>query len=313
MPDLAISLSGPAGTTDNITNASTATGATLTDALDELDDDVTANTAAIALNTAKIGAPAILAHGTQGAVASDLADAVNEAFAASARSAYHGFWRTVYGTNGFTPNNTAGTNAVGAGSASVRLIADSTYLERRARYGSVSAAPAGSVGGVRWLGGGSQPMFSRNGGYQLLLRFGLSAVSATMRWFAGAVGSSSAPADVSPASVGNTVGIGTDGNANVQLYVNDASGSATPVDLGANFPALTVGASYEFWAGAEAGSSAMHWRCRRLDVAQIASGMLTSDLPTASAFCCPSIWFSNNTDASSVGIDVMGLDFFVPY
>ncbi len=53
MPSLANSLAGPSGTTSNITNSSTVSGATLTNALDTLKGGVDANTAAIALKADK--------------------------------------------------------------------------------------------------------------------------------------------------------------------------------------------------------------------------------------------------------------------
>lgn len=204
------------------------------------------------------------------------------------------------------------TSATATGAATGRVLADTNYGTRRHRIGFLTTASAGTLAGMRVLGSSSVAPIQGNTGYRAVFRQVISAVSASMRWFMGATTGISAPTNVDPASLTDNIGIGSNGNANVQLYYNDASGVATQLDLGANFPALTANVAYELILYAAPGGASILWKVRRLDAAFTATGTISTNLPTAATFLMPNCWCTNNADASVVSIDWMGFDIFVP-
>lgn len=86
-------------------------------------------------------------------------------------------------------------------------------------------------------------------------------------------------------SLVNIIGVGSEnGDANLQMFHNDATGTATKVDLGANFPAnRTAGAAlttvYSIELYNDSASTDVKYCVRNKETGDIAMGTLNSNLP----------------------------------
>ena len=86
-------------------------------------------------------------------------------------------------------------------------------------------------------------------------------------------------------SLVNIIGVGSDAlDTNLQVFHNDATGTATKVDLGVNFPAnRTSGAAlttvYSIELYNDSASTEVKYCVRNKETGSIAMGTLSSDLP----------------------------------
>ena len=87
------------------------------------------------------------------------------------------------------------------------------------------------------------------------------------------------------ASLQNIIGIGSDAlDSNLQVFTNDTSGTATKIDLGANFPANRTSGSalttiYQVQIYNPSGSANVYYKVVNLETGNSVEGTLTSDLP----------------------------------
>lgn len=202
------------------------------------------------------------------------------------------------GTATFTAVGTVSHPAIAAGS-----LRAST---RRAIITSAATANSASelrVAATRCWRGDAAGL----GGFFLAIRFGCSSAVAGQRLIVGLTSSTSATATTqSPSSLTSCVFVGNDaGDANLQIMHNDASGTCTKVDLGANFPVPSSAnnAMYELILFAAPNGSTIGWRVQRLDVAQINAGTISTDLPPSTTFLAPHVYVNNNAVASAVILD----------
>jgi hypothetical protein len=123
-------------------------------------------------------------------------------------------------------------------------------------------------------------------GFRFVYDFGLSSTSgATTRWMGGLLNTTTALGNVSMDSLLSGVWVGTlDASANTHLFCNDASGTATGIDLGANFPARTANVMYRLTLTCPPGGASIDYRVERLGSgsATPVTGTLATDLPGAS-------------------------------
>jgi hypothetical protein len=119
-------------------------------------------------------------------------------------------------------------------------------------------------------------------------------------------------------SLGNIIGIGNDPtDLNLQILHNDSAGSATKIDLGSNFPAnRTVGSAftgiYCLELFNELGSNSVKYRVTRIDTGAIATGILSTNLP--SSFLCPVVSRCNGSSTSIAAImDVATIQIYTKY
>ena len=97
---------------------------------------------------------------------------------------------------------------------------------------------------------------------------------------------------VDNSSLTNFIGVGSDASdLNLQIFHNDATGTATKIDLGANFPAnRTAGASldkfYVFDMYNEHDSMSVKYRITDRVSGNTAQGTITTDLPGADILLC---------------------------
>lgn len=146
------------------------------------------------------------------------------------------------------------------------------------------------------------------GGFAFTTRGGpaTGVATATSRFFMGLANSTVAPTDVEPSSITSIVGIGYDAaDTNLQIMHNDATGTATKVDLGASFPVPTTDRSawYELALYSPKGTTqSVNWTVTNLITGATASGTITTDMPAASAGLCPRIWSSAGGTSSVIGV-----------
>lgn len=179
---------------------------------------------------------------------------------------------------------------------------------KRLRY-AVTTASNSAVAGWRlgvaqfWLGNGTGL-----GGFSMVQRFvpGGQATPSTQRIFVG-MGPSTAPTDAQPSSITNIIGVGADSaDTNLFMMHNDGSGTATRIDLGANFPKNNAGTDlYEIALFAKPNASEVTYQVRRLNTGHEASGTISTDLPSNTTTLAPRGWASVGGTNSQIGIDLI--------
>jgi|GEM_PF-2624753 len=203
-----------------------------------------------------------------------------------------------------TTLNAQGLTATVTGTATAAAMSNTSMFSQSPRLIFASAASAGSSAGVNgaqlivWRGSSSD-----RGGFYLLMRFGWEVPQAQGRCFAGLRGSTAAIGNVNPSTLTDIIGVGFDsGQATMRMLFNDASGTASAVDLGANFPSNAGHDFYELMLAAEPAASEVKWRVERLNSGHIATGTINSDMPAAGTFLTPYLWGNNGTTAAAVQI-----------
>jgi hypothetical protein len=145
-----------------------------------------------------------------------------------------------------------------------------------------------------------------------MFRFGISDASlvATANTFVGFSASSSVGSgNTDPSYSVNIVGVGADiADTNLHIMVNDGTGVATKINLGANFPSNTLSTdAYELLLYTPPNGSSISYRVTRLNTGDVATGVLTTDLPVSTAPLCAIFMRGNTTTATAVAIDILGM------
>ncbi|MFN3351463.1 DUF2793 domain-containing protein [Pseudorhodoplanes sp.] len=208
------------------------------------------------------------------------------------------------------PNvNTTTLNAIGlttttTGTATAAALAATSMFTQSPRLIFASAASAGSSAGVNgteliaWRGSSSD-----RGGFYLLMRFGWEITQPQGRCFAGLRGSTAVIGDVNPTVLTDIIGIGfNSGQSTMRVLHNDASGTASAINLGASFPSNSAQEFYELMLSAEPGGSEVQYRVERLNTGHVATGTISTNLPDAGTFLTPHLWGNNGTTAAAVQI-----------
>jgi len=197
-----------------------------------------------------------------------------------------------------TPS-TFGMNGGYSGNNGTMSTTNAATQERR-----VELATSGSAG-TNKVNGFSVKFFWTTGGFFYSLRFGMPATfNAGFQWFMGLTDALSLTGD--PSAKTNIIGFGVDAaDSNIQFMVNDASGTATKTDLGANFPGKTTGCVYEMRLFCAPGGSTVYYSLERFDSAQFTEGSASSDLPTATTLLGEQFSIRNGAIASAATIAMM--------
>lgn len=176
------------------------------------------------------------------------------------------------------------------------------------RAQTLSAATANSIAEVRGtfarIFGGDAPGL---GGHTTRIRCAFPSTTALQRGFAGVTSSTAATAATSTvAALTNMVGIGFESaDTNLYMYSNDAVGSASRVNLGANFP-ISVNSVFDLTMFSAPNSGVIGYRVDRLDAdVAPATGTLTTDIPASTTFLAPHVWINNGGTAAAVQMDLM--------
>jgi hypothetical protein len=102
------------------------------------------------------------------------------------------------------------------------------------------------------------------------------------------------------------VGFGRDSTdgANLRFMHNDNAGTATKVDLGANFPGNTNATDwYKFEIYCPPNSTTIYYRCTRMNTGDVASGSVNSNIPANTAYLAPQGFINNTATAAAAGLD----------
>lgn len=177
----------------------------------------------------------------------------------------------------------------------------------------ITAASTTAVAGWRgsangfWLGNAAGL-----GGFTFICRWSpaTGVATATARHFVGMTNSTAAPTDVEPSSLTNMFGVGWDAaDTNMQMMSNDASGTATKVDLGGSFPVPSADRPgvWELAMFSAPNSGAVNWTVSDVVSGATASGTITTDLPSNTTFLSPRGYMSVGGTSSVIGTTLFGL------
>ena len=112
-------------------------------------------------------------------------------------------------------------------------------------------------------------------------------------------------------SLTNIIGMGSDAaDTNLQIFHNDASGTATKIDLGVNFPANKTGAvangeAYQLELYNEFGSTSVKYRVRKLSDGTEVTGTISTNLPTVAIG--PQIVRTSGSTSQNISIELIQL------
>jgi hypothetical protein len=192
-----------------------------------------------------------------------------------------------YSNNSTTEVTSGGITMATTGSTIARSVSSTNYATKQIRkgfYGSVVSA--GRYTGSR----GSALLFYIGGGFKYVCDVYISdtAFGSGCRQFYGFAGQTtdlSYSDTVLVSSLINCIGIGSDSaDTNLQVFHNDGTGTASKIDLGANFPAnrtagsaLTTVYSMEIFNAPN--TTSVLYRVTNKETGAIAQGTLSSDLP----------------------------------
>jgi hypothetical protein len=216
--------------------------------------------------------------------------------------------------SGSTNNSVVGFATVSA-SITARSLASSSLRESIPYGAYVTAGSAGSSiqpqsAVTTWYLGNA----AGRGGFTVSFRFCFeSAVSpANQRSFIGLINSTSAIGNVEPDTLINLIGVGAKaGVANLSLIHNDGSGTATVTLLNSNgsptqnFPARATDNVYELTLSSVANSGTVTYSLTTIDTGDVATGSVSSDLPSNTTFLQWVGWVNNGSTASSAALGIM--------
>lgn len=199
--------------------------------------------------------------------------------------------------NGYT---FAGT---GAGGTSFPSRANTNIKTRQPGLFRVTSATAnnslaefhGTVGFI-WRGDAAAA-----GGFFYTCRFGFGAVPATLKFFMGLRVSTAAPlGSVDPTAFTECLGVGCDpGDTTVRILHNDGAGTCTEIDLGANFT-ISTSALFEVFFYAPPNGGTIEYYVQNVGTGDVATGQISTNLPTNTSFMVPHYWMTNGGVAAGV-------------
>lgn len=217
-------------------------------------------------------------------------------------------WQAAGNSTTITADGAAALTAIGTATAANVATTNIHTLMRRLEY-LVTTAATTAIAGYRYTGAlWSRGGLAGYGGFHYVCQWGpaTGVTTATNRGFNGLRNLTAAPTDVEPSSLVNLIGMGWDAaDTNIQMMHNDASGTATKIDLGASFPVPSADRTkaYELVLFASpADTSQVQYRVTDLGTLAVASGSITTDLPTTTTFLAPQGWMSVGGTSSVIGI-----------
>ena len=136
------------------------------------------------------------------------------------------------------------------------------------------------------------------------------------RYFSGFSNSVSAPTDVDPSTLTNIFGIGYDDtDANLQFMHNDASGTATKVDLGSNFAVTTSDRTnfYRLIMYAEPNTTTVYYKVIDMTDGDTYTGSVNTNLPSSTTFFGPYGYTSVGGSSAVTGFSIMSIEVFTDF
>lgn len=209
-------------------------------------------------------------------------------------------------TTAFVRNLTA----IVQGSAAAVNVAVTNLFTSVSRIRYSTTAAASSAAGLRH----NLPQFFRGdgstgpGGFEIIQRFGISVFQSGMRAFCGSIGTGSGISGSSATNaLLNFVGVGFDsGDANWSIMHNDASGFATKIDLGSEFPATTSSEDlYEVRVFTPPRGTSYFVSLTNLDSGITAEAEITTNMPAANLLMGEQLWISTGAGTVIAAIDIV--------
>lgn len=190
-----------------------------------------------------------------------------------------------------------------------RPVAATNFFTAMRRSGVTTSTTAPTLAGMRSSATANlyfRGSAANQGGFYVVGRVGVATNVATKRMFAGMNTSFAAPTNVEPSSVANILGIGCDAaDTTLQVMHNDASGTATKINLGANYPCNTSGVDmYEYRLFSRPNGTEIYYSVSRLNTTDFVEGTLTTDIPASTTMLNNQIWISNNGTAAAASLDI---------
>jgi hypothetical protein len=192
-------------------------------------------------------------------------------------------------------------------------IATTNFYSAMVRSRWSSSTTASTSGGYRTSAG--QWFMSSTaglGGFFFVCRFGIAVVpsSTQTQWFVGlSTSTSQLSATANPTSLLNLIGFGSDLTGTTIRFIQNAGGTATTVDLGANFPSKTAATYFyevRMFSAAGAGQS-VTWSATRLNDGLYAEGTATTNLPAVNTLMATHANIGNGSQAAAASIDIQSL------
>lgn len=192
------------------------------------------------------------------------------------------------------------------GTVTTRTITNTNMFTMMPRQGAVTSTTSSQRAGPYF----GSSVFYRANGFRATFRFGISDasfVSGANTFVGFSPTSSILSGSTDPDASTNMVGMGNNAaDTTMQLYYNDGSGTASKVDLGADFPANTTNTDvYELSIYCAPSDSKIGVRIVRLNTGHVFTTTLTTDIPVTTQGMIPVMIRGNMTIAAAVGIDSM--------
>lgn len=149
---------------------------------------------------------------------------------------------------------------------------------------------------------------AQRGGFFYTIRFGTSALATGNRIFVGLSSSVAVPTNIDPLTSGTIgrIGVAVNNNTGNWSIVTNAVGAApTVTDLGSTMP-LNTANLYELVLYSPPNGSFIGYRMKNLSTDDVATGSLTTNLPSNTTFLSPQFWATNNATGANVAIDFSG-------
>lgn len=222
-------------------------------------------------------------------------------------------WNPAGNSTTITAIGDAALTATGtATAANVATTNRHTYMKRLEHLVTVAATTA--VAGFRATAAkwGIGSATADSGGFYFSCRFGpaTGVATTTHRCFVGMANTTAAPTDVEPSSITNMVGLGYDAaDTNMQI-MHRGAGAVTKIDLGASFPVPTADRTkaYELVLFSKPGTTQeVGYEVTDLATGAVASGLITTNMPTTATLLAPRLWMSVGGTSSVIGIALMNL------
>lgn len=208
----------------------------------------------------------------------------NDLFKFSAREFFRG---VTYANNSSSVTTEGGITMSTSASVQAQTVGTTDFRMKniRLRY-YASVVSTGRYTGTR----GSALLWYVGGGFRYTCSFAISdsSYNAGCRQFFGMAGVTTDLGytdTILVASLQNIIGIGSDSlDANLQVFTNDTTGTASKIDLGVDFPANRTSGSalttiYQVDIYNPSGSTSVYYRVKNLETGNSTEGTLTTDLP----------------------------------
>lgn len=191
------------------------------------------------------------------------------------------------------------------GASARGILGTNSAYARASRRAYVTTAVAGNASGARQ----GSSCFSNAAPFDVLMEFGTETPGLTgIRALFGFSAAVAVPANIDYTSLLNTIGVARiAGSDNFHLITNDATGTATAINLGANFPANTNFVDlYTLRLKSSAANGPVTYTVTRYPSTNgapiVATGIISTDLPASNSTLQWQAQVNNNTQATAVSV-----------